>query len=1066
VPDTSPAVEPRWEAIERLLDRALELTPDEQEALLRRAGSDDPALEAAVRRLLEAGRRAGTFLERPAALYAGPLLAWAAGGEPLAPGAPLGGYEIVRRLGRGATATVYLARDPKHRRTVAVKVLHPDLAAAVGAERFLREIEIAATLQHPHILPLFDSGRAPAPSGQGDLLYYVMPHVEGESLRQMLAARGRLPLETALRIAREVAGALDYSHRRGVVHRDIKPENILLQDGQAIVADFGIARALDAAGAEQSGEPAFGTGTPAYMSPEQSRAEAVDGRTDIYALGCVLYEMLAGAPPFTGSPVEVRRRHLLEAPPDPPADASLPAAVERAVRRALAKDRADRFPTAGTFADALGDAPAGPRRVRVRRRARVLIGAGAMAAAGVGAAMLRAGGAAVTPVAARIAVLPFQPALEDSTLARVGEDLAATVNVTLDRLGGITTVDRFATLTRTADVRRSRSAEDAVTLGRRFGAGSVLVGTIARAGDDVRVEATLVRSDRPVPIARAAVVAPAESLAVITDSLTLQLVRQVWLRRTPPTPSLAAVTTRSVSALRSFLDGERAMLAARWREAADDYHAASTADSGFTLAYARYAEAVTWRRDDHVYDVDSTVRRHLSAGRMELPARDRLLVDARLAGDSSSALRLGLLGEAVRRYPDYWPGWLAYGDALVHFGLLHGHSWAEAKVALRRALAGNPDIVSAWEHLQWVTAGTDPATYREAVEQRIRLGSYAGADGARALRAERLMIGVQENQDTIRGNLGPLADSVARDRAALPFEGFRWGVIGELGFGFPAMQIDLDRRMLKQPLTLDKQAEAMRSLALSWAARGAWDSALADLDRFVALGASPSAPSHAYSLTLLGAFLGALEPSAVEPRRVAAHAALPGLPADIRPIREVCLYWLDGILAYLRHDPARLTQARSALAALNTSEGNENAAILSAFALALDGRRAEAGRRVARLEFRVADSLGLDLSRYDILITRMSAARWLAEAGDTGLAVGLLRAVNVTGAGKRADDYVAAGWAQLQLARLLVARGDTAGAVEAYRQFLRRVDLPEPRLRPQVDGAKAALAKLDGRNVS
>ena len=199
---------------------------------------------------------------------------------------------------------------------------------------------------------------------------------------------------------------------------------------------------------------------------------------------------------------------------------------------------------------------------------------------------------------------------------------------------------------------------------------------------------------------------------------------------------------------------------------------------------------------------------------------------------------------------------------------------------------------------------------------------------------------------------------------------------------------------------------------------------------------------------------------------MAAHAALPALPDDVRAIREVCLYWLDGILAYLRHDRAALAEARRALAALHTRPGDENAAVLSAFALALDGRRAEAGRRVLELEWKAADWLEGDLSRYDILITRMSGARWLAEAGDTTQAVRLLRAANVIGAGKQADAYVAAGFAQLQLARLLEARRDTAGAVEGYRQFVRRLDLPGPSQRAQVDEAKLALARLHARGVS
>ena len=227
----------RWDSVEPLLDRALELAPAEQDELIEQTRSSDPALAEEIARLVEASRHAGDFLEQPATLYLAPILAWAADREPLAPGDTLGRYRIVRRLGRGATATVYLASDPKHHRDVAVKVLHPALAEAVGSERFHREIEIAATLHHPHILPLFESG------AEDGLLFFVMPHVEGESLREILR-RGRAALGGhALQIARDVAAALDYAHRHGVVHRDIKPENILLQDGQAIVADFGIARA-------------------------------------------------------------------------------------------------------------------------------------------------------------------------------------------------------------------------------------------------------------------------------------------------------------------------------------------------------------------------------------------------------------------------------------------------------------------------------------------------------------------------------------------------------------------------------------------------------------------------------------------------------------------------------------------------------------------------------------------------------------------------------------------------------------------------------------------------------
>ena len=242
-------------------------------------------------------------------------------------------YVIERELGSGGMAIVYLAEDLKHHRKVAVKVLRPELAAALGAERFLREIEIAARLQHPHILPLHDSGEAEG------VLYYVMPYVEGESLRDRLNRETQLPLEDALQIAREVADALGYAHSHQVIHRDIKPENVLLSGGHAVVADFGIARAISAAGGEQLTQTGLAMGTPAYMSPEQAMGKAqLDARSDLYSLGCVLYEMLAGEPPFAGASAEaiIARRLTESAPGLHAVRDTVPDPVEQVVTKALA----------------------------------------------------------------------------------------------------------------------------------------------------------------------------------------------------------------------------------------------------------------------------------------------------------------------------------------------------------------------------------------------------------------------------------------------------------------------------------------------------------------------------------------------------------------------------------------------------------------------------------------------------------------------------------------------------------------------------------------------------------
>ena len=261
-----------------------------------------------------------------------------------------GRYELERELGRGGMATVYLARDIRHERLVALKVLDPELGAVLGADRFLSEIRVTANLQHPHLLPLFDSGAADG------LLYYVMPFVEGESLRAKLARETQLPVDEAVRIAVAVAEALAYAHGHGVIHRDLKPENILLQHGQPVLADFGIALAISNAGGQRVTQTGLSLGTPQYMSPEQATGDrAIDARTDIYSLGAVTYEMLAGEPPHSGSSAQAIIARLMTEEPRPLSTVrrTVPAHVEMAVERALHKLPADRFATAKEFADTL-----------------------------------------------------------------------------------------------------------------------------------------------------------------------------------------------------------------------------------------------------------------------------------------------------------------------------------------------------------------------------------------------------------------------------------------------------------------------------------------------------------------------------------------------------------------------------------------------------------------------------------------------------------------------------------------------------------------------------------------
>ena len=261
-------------------------------------------------------------------------------------------YRIERELGQGGMATVFLAQDLKHDRKVALKVLKPELAAVLGAERFVVEIKTTAALQHPHILPLFDSGTADG------FLFYVMPFIDGETLRDKLNRETQLGVDEAVRIANDVAGALDYAHRHGVIHRDIKPENILLHDGRPMVADFGIALAVSAAAGGRMTETGLSLGTPHYMSPEQATAEKeITARSDIYSLGSVLYEMLTGNPPHVGASAQQIIMKIITDTPRPLTELrrSVPPNVAAATSKALEKLAADRFTSAKAFAEALAN---------------------------------------------------------------------------------------------------------------------------------------------------------------------------------------------------------------------------------------------------------------------------------------------------------------------------------------------------------------------------------------------------------------------------------------------------------------------------------------------------------------------------------------------------------------------------------------------------------------------------------------------------------------------------------------------------------------------------------------
>jgi serine/threonine protein kinase/tetratricopeptide (TPR) repeat protein len=373
-------------------------------------------------------------------------------------------YRIEEEIGSGGASTVYLAEDLKHGRKVAIKVLRPVPGASYEPQRFLREIRIAASLAHPQILPLHDSGEIEPERADGPrLLYFVMPYAGCESLRNRLAREGPLPVDVALRITRAVAAALDYAHRHGVIHRDIKPENILLLEGEPVVADFGVATAISAAGGDSVyiTDRGFAVGTPAYMSPEQATAEpGLDGRCDQYSLACVLYEMLAGDPPFAGTGARATMaRHAIEAPtPIAVRRPNVPAAIERALARALAKEPADRFPAMAEFADALV-APV--------------------------AEIIPAAAPGTAREARTIAVLPFVNASADPENEYLSDGITDELIHALGKVEGLNVASR------TSVFALKGLREDVRNLGARLGVSAVLEGTVRRSGNRLRITAQL-----------------------------------------------------------------------------------------------------------------------------------------------------------------------------------------------------------------------------------------------------------------------------------------------------------------------------------------------------------------------------------------------------------------------------------------------------------------------------------------------------------------------------------------------------------------------------------------------
>jgi serine/threonine-protein kinase len=556
-------------------------------------------------------------------------------------------YRIERELGRGGMAVVYLAEDVRHARKVALKVLRPDLAAALGAERFLREIQIAAKLTHPNILPLFDSGRVTASDTSGasvEVLYYTMPYLTGESLRERLNREKQLPVNEAVGIAGEIAEALGYAHEQGVVHRDVKPENVLFHSGHALVADFGIARAVSESGGERLTETGLAVGTPAYMSPEQATADRdVDARSDIYALACVLYEMLAGDPPFMASTAQVMlvRKAVESAPSVSIVRPTVPSHVDAAIAKALARVPGDRFATAEEFAAAV-------------QRTETAAGAADRTA---------------------IAVLPF------ANLSADPENEYFSDGITEEIINAVAAIHDLHVTARTSAFQFKGKDDDVRDIGRRLGVGTVLEGSVRKAGNRVRVTAQLIdvaggfhlwsqRFDRDLEDIFAV---QDEIAAAIARRLETQFRPAVSPRPPPGERSSGAAAPSSASkpnpaAYDAYLRGRyhrRQMFSGgdAIERALAGYREAIEIDPGFAPAYGALAELLVV----------------LSIGFGIKPSRE-LMPEAKQAAERALALD-----------PNLAEAHLARGLVAMY----HEWDYPAAKKGIDRAIALNPGFVDA-----------------------------------------------------------------------------------------------------------------------------------------------------------------------------------------------------------------------------------------------------------------------------------------------------------------------------------------------------------------------------------
>jgi serine/threonine-protein kinase len=955
-------------------------------------------------------------------------------------------------------ATVWLARDLKHERRVAIKVIRPELSAILGGERFLREIALTAQLQHPHMLPLIDSGAVPGPAGEPGVLYYVMPYVEGESLRQRLAREGPLPLDEVRRLTTAIAAALDYAHGLGIIHRDVKPENILLYQGEPMVADFGIALATGQAGRDRLTETGLSLGTPAYMSPEQATAEPrLDGRSDQYSLACVVYEMLTGEPPYTGASAQaiIAKRLSAPVPSVRHARPAIPEATDLAVRRAMALTPADRFPSVAAFASAL--TPTSPSAGS--RKQWLLLGTAAGAALIVLLVLasrhsLRISSRATPALDARaVTILPFRVAGAAPSLAYLREGMVDLLAAKLSGGSGPRAVDPRTVLS--AWRQAGGSAKDdlarpvALSMARQLGAGRLIEGSVVGQPERLVVTAALLGVTAGLAPPSVAVEGPLDSLSALIDRLTARLLAG----EAGQVEKLAELTSTSLPALRAYLEGRSAYRHGRYLDAVRQFGRALDLDSTFALAGLDLHSASGWTPNGRGGD------RGLAAAwanRDRLSRRDRLFLVAkagpRYPAASSFAERLHAWEQVLEVAPDQPEAQQELGEVLFHYGATFEaeESHARAARAFARAVELDSSFASPLSHLiDLAAANRDTVGLRhlgglylsrypgadDAVYVRWRLAAVAGdTAGRRAIRsrfdqlAEQQVSNIAQMAQYDGMAVEDVRPALASARARSETNQERWqALVGSmeaaLNMGRPT-SADSFARLLRST-----DDEEMPNWSLDWRIVSAlfWDAdsvSAADAIRSLGTVADKSARGGRATTPseLMDLCIGQLWRSAHHEAGGAEHTVTrPGAGSD--SIAPVYPLRLCAALLSLREtpndsgDPSRKLELLDSLVMTRGESGMLTNALVQASNLELARRWAAGG----------------DLARARRALDRRIYFMW---------------------------DLAFLSTALREKARLAALAGDRSAAIRAYEHYLALRFDPEPSQRADMEQARWELAKL------